>query len=203
MNPAQGLERQEDDAVPREAFTEEEIKRILGAYQRYPLRGGVEIVRVKAFVQLLLDTGLRIGDAVRLERRDVQGGVLRVRTAKRKRPVSIPLSPSLLELLDAVIGTSPHFYFWSGLGKLKSAIGDWQRTLSRLFKLAAVPDACAHRCRHTFVKRLLMSGVPIDRVAVLLGHKCPTITMKHYAEWIPERQKQLEAYIRLVQRNFA
>ena len=154
-------------------------------------------------MQLLLDTGLRIGDAVRLERRNVLDGVLRIRTAKRKRPVSIPLSPNLLELLDVVIGTSPSFYFWSGLGKLKSAIGDWRRTLSRLFKLAAVPNACAHRFRHTFVKRLLMSGVPIDRVAVLLGHKSPTITMKHYAEWIPERQKQLEADIPLVQRNFA
>src|SRR5262249_29577049 len=70
----------------------------------------------------------------------------------------------------------------------KSAIGDWQRALARLFKLAAVPNGCAHRFRHTFSKRLLMEGVPVERVAVLLGHSSPTITMKHYSQWILERQ---------------
>jgi integrase len=48
-----------------------------------------------------------------------------------------------------------------------------------------------------------MSGIPVERVAVLMGHSSPMITMKHYAQWIVERQEQLEADVRLVQRKFA
>jgi len=203
VNSARALKRQRADTAPREPFTEEEVKRILSACEQYPRRGGVEITRLKAFVQLLLETGLRIGDAVRLERRNVVEGRLRIRTAKTGVHVSIPLTLQLADRLNGVIGTSSYFYFWSGAGKLKSAVGDWQRSLSRLFKLAAVPNACGHRMRHTFSKRLLMSGVPVERVAVLLGHSSPTITMKHYAQWIPERQEQLEADVRLVQQKFA
>jgi integrase len=203
VNSARALKRQRADTAPREPFTEEEVKRILSACEQYPRRGGVEIARLKAFVQLLLDTGLRIGDAVRLERRNVVDGRLRIRTAKTGVHVSVPLTLQLADRLNGVIGTSSCFYFWSGAGKLKSAIGDWQRSLSRLFKLAAVPNACAHRFRHTAAKRLLMSGIPIERVAVLLGHSSSTITMKHYANWIPERQEQLEADVRLVQQKFA
>jgi integrase len=203
VNPARSLKRQRADTAPREPFTEEEVKRILSACEQYPRRGGVEIARLKAFVQLLLKTGLRIWDAVRLERRKVLDGRLHIRTAKTGVRVSVPLTLQLADRLNGVIGTSSCFYFWSGAGKLKSAIGDWQRSLSRLFKLAAVPNACAHRLRHTFAKRLLMSGVPIERVAVLLGHSSPTITMKHFAQWIPERQEQLEADVRLAQQKFA
>jgi integrase len=144
-SPAGSLKRQKADNPPREPFTEEEVKRILGACEQYPRRGDVEIARLKAFVHLLLDTGLRIGDAVRLERRKVVDGLLCIRTAKNGVDVSIPLTQQLIERLNGVIGTSTGFYFWSGTGKLKSAVGDWQRSLSRLFKLAAVPNACAHR----------------------------------------------------------
>jgi hypothetical protein len=38
-----------------------------------------------------------------------------------------------------------------------------------------------------------MKGVPLERVAMLMGHRSPSITLKHYASWVKERQEQLEA----------
>jgi hypothetical protein len=40
---------------------------------------------------------------------------------------------------------------------------------------------------------LLLSGVPIERVSILLGHTSVRITEKHYAPWVRARQEQLEA----------
>ena len=47
--------------------------------------------------------------------------------------------------------------------------------------------------RDTFAVELLMSGVPLERVSVLLGHTSIKVTEKHYAPWIRARQEQLEA----------
>jgi len=43
---------------------------------------------------------------------------------------------------------------------------------------------------------LLLSGVPIERVSVLLGHSSPKITERHYAPWVGERQELMEEDVR-------
>ena len=80
--------------------------------------------------------------------------------------------------------------------KPKSAVGDWQRALKRLFHLAEVPTGNPHRFRDTFAVELLLAGVPIERVSILLGHQSVRITEKHYAPWVRARQEQLEADVR-------
>jgi integrase len=89
--------------------------------------------------------------------------------------------------------TSQCYFFWSGKSKVKSAVGDWQRSLSKLFKLAGVPDGHAHRFRGTFAVELLLAGVPSERVSMLLGHQSVRITERHHAPWVHTRQAQLEA----------
>ena len=43
---------------------------------------------------------------------------------------------------------------------------------------------------------LLLSGVPLERVSVLLGHSSIRVTERHYAPWVRSRQEQLEADLR-------
>jgi hypothetical protein len=50
-----------------------------------------------------------------------------------------------------------------------------------------------YRFRDTFAVELLLSGVPIERVSILLGHQSVRITERHYAPWVRSRQEQLEA----------
>jgi hypothetical protein len=51
---------------------------------------------------------------------------------------------------------------------------------------------CSQRFRHTFAVELLLAGVPIERVAVLLGHTSVKTTISHYSAWSVARQQQLE-----------
>jgi len=39
---------------------------------------------------------------------------------------------------------------------------------------------------------LLLTGVPIEHVAILLGHSSIKITERHYAPWVKTRQQKLE-----------
>ncbi len=196
-NPAIKLKPPKITDPPTMPFSREEVAQILAACGQY--RGGrANAQRLRALVQLLRFSGLRIRDAVTLRRERIVNGKLLLYTAKTGTPVHIPLPEFVVQELEMSRGTNPEFFFWSGEGKPKSCVGDWQRSLKKLFRLAGVPDGRAHRFRHTFASNLLLAGVPLDRVATLLGHTNSKITEKHYAPWIRARQEQLEADVRKV-----
>jgi integrase/recombinase XerD len=201
-NPAIHLKPPKVNDPPIMPFSHEEVTQILAACGQY--RGGrgkwstVNAQRLRALVQLLRFSGLRIRDAVTLRRDRIVNGKLLLHTAKTGTLVYVPLPNFVVQELEISRGTSPQFHFWSGEGKPKSCVGDWQRSLKKLFRLAGVPSGHAHRFRHTFASNLLLAGVPLDRVATLLGHTNSKITEKHYATWIRARQEQLEADVRKV-----
>jgi len=196
-NPASKLKPPKVTDPPTMPFSREEVNQILAACNQY--RGGrANAQRLRALVQLLRFSGLRICDAVTLRKERIFNGKLLLYTAKTGTPVHIPLPDFVVQELEMSRGTNPEFFFWSGEGKPKSCVGDWQRSLKKLFRLAGVPDGHAHRFRHTFASNLLLAGVPLDRVATLLGHTNSKITEKHYSPWIRARQEQLEADVRKV-----
>jgi integrase/recombinase XerD len=189
-NPAKKLKMPKNEEPPVEPFTKEQVTAILAAIPKYPDKHNA--VRLRALVLLLRYSGLRLGDAVTLDRNRVEDGRLFLRTAKTGTRVFVPL-PKVV--IDALMECDP-LPFWSGESRRKSVIGNWQRALKRLFKLANVPNGHAHRFRHTFAAELLMSGASLTNVAQLLGHSSEKITEKHYSAWIKGRQENLEADVK-------
>lgn len=126
-------------------------------------------IRLIAPVLLLRYSGLRIRDAVTVPRNRVLGDKLFLFTAKTGTTVYCPLPTVVMNARNAIPDST--YYFWRGLPKPNSAVGDWPRSLKRLFDLGGVPEAHPHRFRDTFSDVLLLAGVPIERVSILLGHK--------------------------------
>jgi integrase len=139
---------------------------------------------------------LRIGDAVALSTDKIVDGAIFLRTAKTGSPVRCPIPKTLQYRLGNIRRINERFLFFSGECQIKSAVADWQRTLARLFKLAQIKDAFAHRFRDTFATDLLSNGIALEDVSVLLGHADTKITWKHYAPWIQARQDRLEEAVR-------
>jgi integrase len=193
QNPAAKLKPPKTTDPPTIPFTADQYQKILKACDQYPEYKDNK-KRIRALVLLLRHSGLRIRDAVTLPRNRVNDGKLLLYTAKTGTPVYCPLPPDVLRALDRCPGKE--FYFWTGESKPKSAVGDWQRALKKLFTLAKVPDGHAHRFRDTFCVELLLKDVPIETVSVLLGHQSVRITEKHYAPWVHARQEQLEAAVK-------
>ncbi len=136
---------------------------------------------------------MRIGDTVNFSEDELQGNRLFLYTQKTGVPVNLILPDFVLRGLEATPRVSGNFFFWSGAGKLDSAVRSWQTRLRKLFKFANVPNGHPHRFRDTFAVELLLAGVPIERVSVLLGHQSVRITERHYSPWVRSRQEQLEA----------
>jgi integrase len=179
-------------------FTEEQIVRILAACDRYPERnsfGHDNPARVRAFVLTLRYSGLRIGDCVGLRKEHLDGDRLFLRTQKSGEPVYVPLPEVALDAFNEIAGNGSEYFFWTGNGLRKSAVADWQRSLRRVFKDAKVAGN-PHMFRHTFATDLLTKGVPIEDVAILLGHATPVVTAKYYAHFVKARRERLEERVR-------
>ncbi len=213
QSPTLNLKRITVQQMPTDYFPREEYNEIIDGTYRLDdgLERGYDVEkrgqRIRALVQLLRWSGLRIRDAVTLERARLQSNDdLLLYQAKTGVPVYVPLPHEVAEDLRNVPEgpkPNPRYFFWSGNGDPKSAVADWQRAFRRLFEVAGLesPDGTRKRCfphmfRDTFAVEMLLAGVPIDQVSILLGHKSVKITEKHYAPFVKARQEQLAASVR-------
>jgi integrase/recombinase XerD len=199
-NPAVGLRAPRVTLCPTMPFTTEQMLRILAATtlykDKFPARGRQNALRLRGLVLLLRYGGLRIGDAISLTQDRLEGDRLFLHTQKTGVPVNTVLPKFVVDALHAIPKVTDKHFFWNGVEKLETAVGSWRRRLAKLFELAGVEKGHAHRFRDTFAVSLLLSGVPIERVSVLLGHQSLRITEKHYSPWVRSRQEQLEADLR-------
>jgi integrase/recombinase XerD len=212
QNPCMGLGKIKVVQVPTDYFPRDEFQKILDATWRCgDRRGGTVSVednrtRLRTMTLLMRWSGLRIRDAVTLERHRLHGDSLMLYQAKTGTPVYVPLPPFVVEALENVPPgpkPNPRYFFWSGNGMPKSAVADWQRSYRRLFRLVNLtraddsPKRChPHMFRDTFAVEMLLAGVPIDQVSLLLGHASVKITEKSYAPFVKARQVQLQDSVR-------
>jgi integrase/recombinase XerD len=166
-NPAKLIRPPQVTLKPTLPFTAEEMERILAACDRYPRKTSLGLdnrARIRAFVLLLRYSGLRLQDAVTLEKVRLRDGNLFLYTQKTGTPVYVPLPPFVSAAILAIRPAGDDHFFWSGVGHPRSCMSVWDRSLRRVFKLAEVEHGHAHRFRDTFAVSLLENGVPIEDV---------------------------------------
>ena len=129
---------------------------------------------------------------------NLEGDRLFLYTQKTGVAVNTVLPKFVVNALQAIPRVTDRHFFWNGVDKLETTVGSWRRRLAKLFELAEVRKGHAHRFRDSFAVSLLLTGVPIERVSVLLGHQSLRITERHYSPWVRARQEQLEADLRCV-----
>ena len=202
------------DGVSTLPFREAEAKALLAACSRLGetenQRGGYasysadqideERRYAKGLVSVLLATGLRIGDAVSLERAKVfidrKGATrLRIRTEKTGVIVTLLLPNTTVQALKNLPHISHDLYFWKGGDETQfaTACDRARRVIARLGAIAGVEDARPHRFRDTWALSALLSGTALRTVQHVLGHKSIRTTELHYAAFTVEHQSLLDA----------
>ena len=141
-------------------WTEEEV----AAYEaRWPIG-----TRQRVWIAVLLYTGLRRGDAVRLGRQHLRGGVATIRTEKSGRTieVALPILPALAEALNA--GPTGDLAFICGArGKplTKEFFGNKFRDACR----AAGVNKSAHGLRKIGATRAANNGASVAQLNAIFG----------------------------------
>jgi integrase len=195
-NPAKRIKSAKNikpaEVVP---YTPDELTRIISACDGIG-KAPYERKRARAMVLLLNNTALRVSDVATLERDRVRDGRILLRTKKTGDTVYLPVWADTQNALDALpsprgAGNEPRYFFWNGVTSNRAVVGIASKTLAAVFKRSKVPNAHAHRFRHTLATRLLGMGATEQEVADILGNS-PEIVRKHYAKWSQARQKRID-----------
>lgn len=184
-------------------FSEEEVAVLLAACQK--LNGGFHCdaehsrKRARAFLLVLLYTGLRVSDAVQLsrDRIDAQGRLF-MKILKTGEPIYLKLKPCVLQALEELPvaeNLRPGYFFWPRESNLESACSRYRHTLKFIERHAGVPDVRPHRFRDTFAKAVLDMGHPISTLQLLLGHKEVSTTERYYRHFSRQQQNLMDAAI--------
>jgi site-specific recombinase XerD len=148
------------------------------------LRDACKTVRETAMVDLLLSTGMRVGELYLLNRRDIDFGTGRIIVfgkGSKERPVymNAKANKHLRDYLDErkddnealIVGDqSPH-------GRL--GLTSIETCMRELGKRAGVKDVHPHRFRRTAATMALNRGMPIEQVQKMLGHEQINTTLRY------------------------
>jgi len=179
-NPAARLKFQRVPSKPVESLSEEETKKLVRwATSKAPKeRFGVH--RTGTLALLLLDTGLRIGEALRLTASDLDfsEGKILVRQTKTGDFRVVPISPLLRKHLRrylqrrdqrlAKLGRVSDAVFLSESGKTCS-VSVAEHSFQRIGEAAGIRRVYPHLLRHTFATQSLLNGAPLPAVMRLGG----------------------------------
>lgn len=152
--------------------------------------------RVSAIVELLLQTGIRIGELanLRLDDLDVKKGTVSVKAYESHGPRTIPLTRAARKSLESYLEERPkareRTVFVTKTGR-PFLVRNIRAAIDRYFKLAGIQNARVNDLRHTFIAQQLVAGTPLVYVSKLAGHKRLSTTEK-YLKTITEKMEKDE-----------
>ncbi|WP_144603830.1 tyrosine-type recombinase/integrase [Algoriphagus algorifonticola] len=157
--------------------------------------------KVRDLFLVLIFTGLRFGDAVRISKSWVRGEFLYINTQKTGERVSIPLHPRLKAVLDK---------YEYDLKPLKISNQKFNDYVKDLCKEAGITDPieivrhekgvrqyltfpkhkliASHTGRRTFITNAILAGIPLPVIQKITGHRKLT-TLQKYVEIADDSKK--------------
>lgn len=153
-------------------------------------------VRISTIIEVLLQTGIRIGELANIHVTDVdlqsKEPTLTIRANEGHPERTIPLNRPAAEALANYLKIRPEAkeptLFVTKTGR-PLLIRNIRTAIDRYFRLAGIKDAKVNDLRHTFVAHHLMAGTSLVMVSKLAGHKRLATTEK-YLEFIQNRSEK-------------
>lgn len=147
--------------------------------------------RMYAIIEMLLQTGIRIGELADLRMSDIQGENLNIRPHEKHEARVVPANKSAQEALNRYLQVRPKIeddhIFVTKSGK-PFLVRNIRTAIERYFRIAGIENAKVNDLRHTFVAHHLKHGVSLVLLSKILGHKRLSTT-ERYLEYVKERAK--------------
>ena len=182
INPARNVfVKKKDEGVRRAVLTREEMAAVLDGIEAATARG----MRDRTMFELIYSSGLRAGEAARLETEDIdfEKRMLLIRDSKWGKDRVVPVSKVAAKFLERYLRERKRQeakLVFPGRGGTMSTDGinkrfqDWARKAGVNRKHLSV-----HSIRHSVATHLLESGAGIRYVQELLGHETLETTVRY------------------------
>jgi integrase len=202
VNPCSQLERGE-----RPKLDDQRPKRILSLDEMERLIANADGEQYRCLLELLVTTGVRIGEAlglavcdldhrhslIRVEYQlDRDGNRSQLKTPESRRAIDIP--PDLMQRLVALVAergalSDPGalvFASRNGTGLVRKVAREALKRAATAARLAS-PQPSLHDLRHSHASMLIALDVPVVDVQRRLGHRKPDTTLRVYTHQWKER----------------
>ena len=172
-NPARGVKRNRRAALTRFLSREEiaRLHRVLDRQTRKSSRQQADVIR------LLLLTGCRKGEILRLRWSAVQDDIL-VLADSKTGPRTVPLNTQARRILERQ-PRGPSSFVFPSPRDLARPRGPNLPLWYPVRREAGIEDVRLHDLRHTHASHAVMNGVPVPVVSRLLGHSNVSMTLRY------------------------
>ncbi|MEK7573745.1 MAG: tyrosine-type recombinase/integrase [Patescibacteria group bacterium] len=148
--------------------------------------------RMFAIIELLLQTGIRIGELANLKLADVKKDSLHIEPFEKHEERDVPLNKRSQEALERYMTgraqTKDNHLFVTKSGR-PFLVRNIRTSMERYFRLAEIKNAKVNDLRHTFVAHHLKQGASLILLSKILGHKRLSTT-ERYLDFVGERGKE-------------
>ena len=163
--------------------------RILSSTEYRALRDAArDDVRIAAIIEILLQTGVRIGELANIRTDDVfpsqttKEGQLYIRAQENRSERTVPLNKSaesaLKRYLEVRSKTANKALFVTKTGK-PLLVRNIRTSIDRYYKKAGIAHAKVNDLRHTWVAHHLSSGASLVLISKIAGHKRLSTTERY------------------------
>lgn len=147
--------------------------------------------RISAIVELMLQTGVRIGEVANLSLDDIKDSEIYIKAYESHEARRIPLNKAARESIKRYLQERPKekekAVFITKTGR-PFLIRNIRSSIERFFEVAGIKDAKVNDLRHTWVFHHLAAGTPLTTISKLAGHKRLSTTEK-YLKLIGEKKE--------------
>ncbi|MDE0242803.1 MAG: tyrosine-type recombinase/integrase [bacterium] len=177
-NPAGGIKLNPGRRITRFLSREElgRLHRVLGRRERSTTARASQRQQID-IIRLLLLTGCRKNEIVRLHRDEVAESCLRLRDSKTG-PRTVFLNAEAWAIIERRMAGGTRFLFPSPKD-VRRPLGKMLNHWYSIRKEAGLDDVRLHDLRHTYASHAVMQGTPLPVVARLLGHSQTTMTLRY------------------------
>ncbi|MBI4004937.1 tyrosine-type recombinase/integrase [Candidatus Roizmanbacteria bacterium] len=149
--------------------------RILSKLEYRALRDlGKEDMRTYALIEVLLQTGVKIGELAELRLPDIKDSALFIRAYGKNKEREVPLNKAAKKALDeylkARISSKDDHIFITRTGN-PLLIRNIRQIIDRCFQEVGIEHATVNDLRNTFIAHQLMNGASLEYIAKVVGHK--------------------------------
>ncbi|OGK31430.1 hypothetical protein A3F29_02720 [Candidatus Roizmanbacteria bacterium RIFCSPHIGHO2_12_FULL_33_9] len=162
--------------------------------------------RTYAMVEILLQTGIRIGELTNIRVDDVKEDSLSIRSYGKTPSRQVPLNSAVKKAIDDYSKTKSSAnqeqegveesekYLFTTRTDRPLLVRNIRQIITRCFREVGIDDATVNDFRNTFIAHQLINGYSIDYIAKLVGHKRLSSTERflNLVKEAPEKDTKLE-----------
>ncbi|PIP64021.1 hypothetical protein COY13_00920 [Candidatus Roizmanbacteria bacterium CG_4_10_14_0_2_um_filter_36_35] len=166
QNPSLDVSHPKYTQSPPRVFTKLEYRALRDFAKEDP--------RTYALVEILLQTGMKIGELSNLRMNDISNSTIHIRDYGKTPGRDVPLNKAVKKAIDDYLKIRPQskddclFITRTGHSLL---IRNIRQIIARCFREVEIKNATVNDLRNTFIAHQLRQGASVEYIARLVGHK--------------------------------